>query len=199
MGKSKSLVRREPRVTRTAAGVVKSDLMAIGGFLNDDEDCDQTATTTTTTYSRVASLTSTSWRLRLVTRCRNIVGNKAEWKMHQLHLHGSACSHADASNVLQASRTFSSGLVSEEYPESLLSDGDETTYWLGEEDSDGDLYVGFEFTTSVAVKCIRFVQCDCQESARQVVLEAQSYLTDWTPASFNSSLQFGEWTEMDVA
>lgn len=203
MVSQKPLVRREgppaPRIHLAIGHALGMNALEAEAVGRDDEDCDRTSLTTTTTTSTAVSPSSFRWRVVMTTPCRS--DQEAHlWEMHAVDFHAVPCANASVASIMTPFEVVTSGDVSARYNKHLAFDGDMTTAWRGQEDERGRVWLLAAFNYSASVKCVRFFQCACLRSARQVTLEAETDWSslDWRPVSLQSDVEFGEWTQMQV-
>lgn len=199
----KRLVRRERRSTPERSHSVVGNAVNVGALeltaTANDQDCDHIPLTTTTTTSTPESLAGFRWALAMTAPCR-INARDRLWELHAVDFHSAPCSSANATTIMQPWKVERSGDISPRYNVHLAFDGDMSTSWRGVEDDRRNIWVVGVFNYSARVRCVRFFQCACVRSARQVTLEVQAEWNsaDWQSASCKNEVEFGEWTEIDI-
>lgn len=213
MTASGQMVNQRPHAQRSPEPLASSSESLLQ---HQREDCDETALPAPIALA-TSELAGFNWRVRLVTPCRTVdpAGGgdvDYEWEVHELELHNVSCSKASAAFDSDGKASASTKMVPRDYLSSgdtssdnnkeLTTDGQMSTTWKGIADSDGAIWLQASFGAISSVKCVRIYQCDCTRSARQFVLEVQDAGSSdaWKPASFASdpTVEFGEWTAMDV-
>jgi len=169
-------------------------------------DCDDTPITsleTTKSIHEMANQSSHSWRIRLQQPCKSGGGSHKnpieykQWDVYEIQLYSESCEKAE--KPLVPLQSHGSGDTRVGLNPELAFDQDQETYWRGVADEGDEIWISATFSESTAVRCVKFMQCDCERSARAVTLEIdEDSKAYWVPLSTTPKVTWGEWSELEV-
>lgn len=146
---------------------------------------------------------SFNWRIRLVQPCRTGLqsGHKHKWDLNSVEFYSGNCSNKTLA-PLTVYDSRASGTTTMRYNKEMALDNNPRTKWQGTEDDEKQLWLAVRFSTAEAVRCVKFVQCDCVRSARAVALQ---YIPDedseenWLPVPTTDVMNWGEVSTLQVS
>lgn len=158
-------------------------------------------------HSATASHTSFTWRIRIQQPCKaasasvrsSNMKRSFEWDLYGMEFYSESC--ANAKTALVPEELLASGESNTQFNKELAMDQDPTTKAQIDADDADQVWLGLRFDQTTAVKCVKFIQCDCLRSARSVALE---YMVDansesnWVPLETTLNLTWGEESSLEV-
>lgn len=144
---------------------------------------------------------SFSWRLRIDLPCKvdDETVESYEWDLYDVQYFGERCENA--TTPITPAESWVSGRTDVSFNKEMALDGDPTTKWQGKADEDNNVWLEVRFAKSTAVKCVRFLQCDCLRSAKEVVLDFipdEMSEEEWMKAKVISNITWGEESFLDT-
>eukprot|EP00427_Karlodinium_veneficum_P018431 CAMPEP_0169145358 /NCGR_PEP_ID=MMETSP1015-20121227/46865_1 /TAXON_ID=342587 /ORGANISM="Karlodinium micrum, Strain CCMP2283" /LENGTH=212 /DNA_ID=CAMNT_0009212935 /DNA_START=205 /DNA_END=843 /DNA_ORIENTATION=+ len=196
----------------TGRAIVRSEANRGGQHVNaslrSKVDCETGAMSMPTVTDAVSSY---QWRLRSYAHCRGSDANTKKWEVTEVAFYEHPCTATataspipmeDIVSVTSSGETVANpGDEATENNPNMAMDQDESTEWLGVEDWESGLWIGITLSTPKEIKCVKFVQCTCRNSARAVVVEHkgdEGTPSDWQVVGAQETVTWGEETLVDV-